>query len=110
MTAKKDFWLVDETGNKALVQGADDRDRLLPLGWSEATEPTGDEQVWMSHPEVENPARFPAGALAQWQVLGWQPGLPPGDRPAEQVVTAVQPLTTNEAAAGGDTTKEKTRG
>jgi hypothetical protein len=99
MTALKKYWLVDQTGTKALVEGDVARDQLLPQGWSVASEPVGEEFVWMRHPEVAGPARFGAGALQVWRVKGWEPAGPPEliIHAAEQSPTAE----TTETAAGG---------
>jgi hypothetical protein len=74
----KTYWLVDATGRKALVAGAAERDRWLPLGWADTTEPAGDELVFARAPGVEQPGVFPASALATvWAPKGWAPGAPP---------------------------------
>lgn len=88
MTDKITTWLVDETGTKALVEGADERDRLLPLGWSETTEPAGDEFVWCRHDGITDPARFPAASLEAWRARGWEPSGPPGSVPAQPLTIA----------------------
>lgn len=111
MTAKKQFWLVDATGTYALADGADQRDLLLPGGWAEAEEPTGEAFVWCRHPEIAAPAKFPASSLAEWATRGWEPGAPPSaadNLPPEVAplaestppVTETKPKTT---AAGGST-------
>lgn len=74
---KKTYWLVDAENNYAAAEGADIRDALLPLGWAEAgREPRNAEFVWCRHPEVADPARFPAESLPVWQVRGWEPSYP----------------------------------
>lgn len=77
MTDKQTYWLVDETGKKALVEGAVERDRFKPLGWADTTEPAGDEFVYHWLDGVTVPALFPAGSLEVWQAKGWKPGPPP---------------------------------
>ena len=78
MTGPKTYWLVDRTGNKALVEGAAERDRWVPLGWAEAEEPTGDELVWASFDGVEQPAQFPHDIFREvWEPKGWTAAAPP---------------------------------
>lgn len=78
MTEKQTYWLVNAEGNKALASGAAERDRLVPLGWAETEEPTGDEFVWARHEGIADPARFPAASFAEvWQPRGWEPSTPP---------------------------------
>lgn len=128
MTDKKTYWLVDTTGKTALVEGAAERDRWVPLGWSETdVEPDGDSLVWASCEGVEEPALFPAGVLAEvWSAKGWTPSAPPepvnpmtGERPArpepvstttataDTTVNAVADTAPAKPAAGGE--KEKNR-
>lgn len=100
--SKNTYWLADEAGNKALVTGADERDRFLPLGWSLAEEPVDNELVWARHEGIADAALFPAQALAAWAAKGWVAGAPPepvnplndGSLP----VTAVTPLVGADAA------------
>lgn len=125
MTNKQTYWLADANGNKALVEGAAERDRWLPVGWTESTEPSGDEKVWCRIDGVQNPALFPAAAIPElWGPKGWAPSAPPepispvtGESalaaPApvpttSAVEAAEQPSTKTAAAASGD--KEKNRG
>lgn len=121
MTEPKTYWLVDRNGDKALVTGADERDRWLPHGWAETEKPAGDEFVWATFPDVADPARFPAEAYYDvWEPKGWVASAPPepvdpitGVRPPRPVPTppAAAPADSSSkqsAATGGD--KEKTRG
>ncbi|GAA2566373.1 hypothetical protein GCM10010435_44440 [Winogradskya consettensis] len=86
-TPKIKTWLVDETGDHALIEGADERDQLLARGWAEASEPTGTQFLWASHEGVEKPARFNALAFPDWAARGWTPSGPPAD--SDLAVTAV---------------------
>ncbi|MEV4197014.1 hypothetical protein [Micromonospora globbae] len=70
-------WMTDGYGNKALMDGAETRDRWKPLGWYEAEEPAGDDRVWMRHQDHGGRAQFPAGVMGLWQQKGWQPSDPP---------------------------------
>lgn len=122
MTEKHRYWLVNAEGENALVEGAAERDRFLPLGWTETTEPVADEWVMARMDGIEQPARFPATAFREvWEPRGWKPAPPAepvspfnGDQPAAQTqAPAVPPLSApsptpkpTTAAAGGDT-KEK---
>jgi hypothetical protein len=120
MSEKQKYWLVDEAGVYARVEGAAQRDRWVPMGHAEADEPIGASMVWAWHEGIETPARFPAEALAVWEAKGWEAGPPPEPLSpfnSDQPVTAVAPLTgapapapaepTTKTAAGGD--KEKNR-
>jgi hypothetical protein len=99
MTTLQTYWLVDETGTKALVEGAAERDRFLPLGWAETAEPTGSEFVWARHEGVADPARFPAETLEAWAVKGWLPGPPPAPFDVfADVPVAVEPQPAAKAA------------
>jgi hypothetical protein len=88
VTEKQTYWLADAEGNHALVTGADERDRWVPLGWEHTdTEPATDARVWAWHADIEHPALFPAESFAAfWEPRGWQAGPPAGgDHPfAEQ--------------------------
>jgi hypothetical protein len=97
------YWLVDATGNKALVEGDDERDRFLPHGWALAEAPSGGEFVWARCEGVADPARFPADNLEAWEAKGWKPGAPP--HPLDGLVApAAVPAAdkpTKTTAAGG---------
>lgn len=109
MTALQKYWLVDETGAKALVEGAEQRDRFLPLGWTETDEPTGTEFVWARCPGVADPARFPAETLEAWATRGWAPGAPPSPfdvlSPAAEPQPARQVTDKQQKPAAGGTEK-----
>lgn len=90
MSKKSTYWLVDEAGIKALVEGADERDRLAPLGWSETTEPAGNDRVWLVHEEHKGGAVFPASIMDVWRQKGWAPGgTPPAVDPLAEASSAV---------------------
>lgn len=118
MTGKNTYWLVDSTGDKALVEGAAERDRWVPHGWAEADEPTDNEFLWASYEGVADPARFPHGIFREvWEPKGWTPSAPPepvdpltGKRPPRPEPTVAAPAETSskaKTAAGGE--KEQTR-
>lgn len=114
--AKNTYWMTDGYGSTALVEGADERDRWKPLGWSEATEPAGDDMVWMAHPESGGRQRFAAAVIEQWQGLGWRPAAPPEPvdvlhdpqlvGQAAPVASAAAPKSTERTAASGTTSRE----
>ncbi|WP_329013233.1 hypothetical protein OG271_04030 [Micromonospora rifamycinica] len=111
--ARTDYWLTDGYGNKALVVGAEERDRWVPLGWAETTEPAGDDMVWMRHAGHGGHAQFAAGVVETWQSLGWEPSAPPepvdvlhDDHLVDVTAPAAEPQTPASKAASG-TPKEK---
>lgn len=115
---KTKYWMTDGYGAKALIEGADQRDRWVPLGWSETGEPVAGERVWMRHPDIAVPALFAAEAVHLWQQKGWEPAAPPepvspfnADQPADVVEpVAVAAPTASPAPAGkasSDSSKEK---
>ncbi len=75
--AKNTYWLTDGFGRKALVDGADQRDRWKPLGWAEGDAPAGDDQVWMQHEAHGGRQLFTASVVSTWEALGWKPSAPP---------------------------------
>lgn len=105
-------WIVDpNSGAKALVDTAAERDCWTEVyGWSTTTEPSGDERVWVHHPDTGGRAVLPAAAIGgYWSALGWAPSAPP-----EPVDTTKDPALvdqTPQPAPAATTTKEtKTRG
>jgi hypothetical protein len=84
------YWLAGPTGEKAVVEGGAERDRLFPHGWRETAAPTDGDFVWMSHPEVEKPGLLPWAAREYWQGIGWAPSAPP-----EPVNPALDPVLTD---------------
>ncbi|MFF0823063.1 hypothetical protein ACFYUR_22100 [Micromonospora haikouensis] len=77
MATKNTYWLADGYGSKALVEGADQRDRWLPLGWTVSGEPADGDMVWMRHAVHSGHAQFSAGVVDTWKALGWEPSPPP---------------------------------
>ncbi|WP_435233367.1 hypothetical protein [Micromonospora aurantiaca (nom. illeg.)] len=116
MTKKQSYWLSDGFGAKALVEGAEQKDRWVPLGWSESDEPAGDDRVWLRHEEHGGRALFPAAAMELWQQKGWQPSDPPepvspfnAPQPAADVSEAPVAAISSPASAGkaSNTSKEQ---
>lgn len=97
--SKNTYWIVDGEGTKALVEGADQRDYWTKVrGWSESSEPTGYEFVWLRNDGLDSaPVRmnWTASQDAVWTDLGFRPGMPPEPEnlaiPAEHPSRAVPP-------------------
>jgi hypothetical protein len=76
--SKSTYWIADLDGNKALVEGVDERDRWVKVhGWTESTEPGPRDFVWLRHDEHGGRQRFVAEAVPLWEVRGWRPAAPP---------------------------------
>lgn len=98
-TDKQGYWLVNEAGVKAFVVGAAERDRWVPLGWTQSSEPTGNEFLYARMDGIADPAKFPAASfLESWGQRGWMPCAPPDpespfvlDAPPVPVSAAEQP-------------------
>lgn len=108
---KQQYWLTDGFGAKALVEGADERDRWKPLGWAGSEEPQPGDRVWMRHEDHGGRAQFAGESLDLWQQKGWHPSDPPAPespfnaaRPADVVETAQTP---SPVPAGKPSLKEK---
>jgi hypothetical protein len=110
MTAKQEYWLVDEiSGEHALVVGADERDRLVRDGWAETAELAGDGTVRIWHEGIETPGLVSKDAYeGLWRHRGWVPGPPPGGvNPAdpEAPAEAEEAKPTIKPASGGSNSK-----
>lgn len=103
MTALQKFWLVDTTGTKALVEGDDERDRFLPLGWALCDPPVGGEFVVVRHAGIAAPGKLAADTLDAWAAKEWAPGAPahPLDGLAAPVAAPAADKPTKTTAAGG---------
>lgn len=113
MSGKNIYWIADTDGTKALVEGAEERDRWVHVhGWAETDEPTGQEFVWVHN---ENPELLPARMNWQaaqdpaWAARGWAPGAPvePVNNAVAHRAAAEQPVPEpvkpiKSTAAGGD--------
>lgn len=81
MSADRKCWVSD--GRTFALVSAEDRDRLVPLGWTVTDKPTeGFVSVWRDG--IEMPGRVTVAGLRDlWGPLGWVAGPPPGSaRPA----------------------------
>jgi hypothetical protein len=108
MTDPKKYWLTDGEDGYAVVAGAEERDRWVPLGWTETDEPTdGWVPIWRDG--IEQPGRVPLSAVRElWGPMGWVVGPPPGGvhpaTPEPPAAAAAEPKP--KSAAGGDAKKE----
>jgi hypothetical protein len=110
--SKNTYWLVDGEGTRALVEGADERDRLVRVhGWTETTAPDSGDFVWLRNEDPAlGPARltWEAAQLPAWAGRGWSPGAPQVGEPApvEAVEPAPKSSPAKAAATSGDKIKE----
>jgi hypothetical protein len=77
MSEPKKYWMVDTEGVKALVVGKEALDFWSTQGWSQTTDPQGQEFVWLQHDQHEGRAKFSAEAVPLWAFNGWHPSDPP---------------------------------
>ena len=78
--AKQTYWITDPNGGaKALVEGAEERDRWVHIqGWSESGEPVSGDMVWAFNPNTGGRAKLPHDPLADyWKGVGFVPSAPP---------------------------------
>ncbi|GHJ11217.1 hypothetical protein TPA0907_55840 [Micromonospora humidisoli] len=110
MTKKTTHWMTDGYGNVALIEGADERDRWKPLGWSETDAPGPGTQVWVRHEETHNRARLPFAALELWRPRGWSECGPPDSADPFHAVDpadVVDPGQVSEPASPAAATKKE---
>lgn len=108
MTSKKSYWLTDGYGTAAQVEGAEERDRWLPLGWQVIDDEdalTGATHVWLKHEGHGGRQRFPVESVELWQAKGWQPSDPPppsdpfnAPAPADVAGPVIPPTESSEPA------------
>lgn len=115
--SKNTYWISDPDGIRALVEGADERDRWTKVhGWAEAEEPDRLDFVWLRH---EDPAlgafrmTWEAAQLDAWAGRGWKPGAPPepvntavAHWPAEAPAAEAPKSSPAKPATSGDKSKE----
>lgn len=78
MTEAKKYWIADAEGVKAIVTGAEAHNLWTAgRGWTDTTEPTGQEWVWLQHDEHRGRAKFSAESAPLWEGRGWFPSDPP---------------------------------
>jgi hypothetical protein len=94
MTEKQTYWMTDTSGVKALVAGADERDRWRPHGYADTADPVAGDLVWLQHDVSGGRQVFAAEAAEQWAGLGWHPSAPP-----EPVDLTKDPMLVDQAPA-----------
>lgn len=103
---KQTYWLADSAGTKLAVEGAQVRDYLAARGWTETSEATGDEFIWVRHPDIAGASRIPVASLEGWQAKGWEmgaAGVPVfEDEPEPPAPTETKPDSKPKPAAGGN--------
>ena len=121
MTSKQTFWIVDPNGGaKALVEGAEERDRWTRVHrWDETGEPVSGDMVWAQNANTGGRTILPWDALTggYWAGVGFAPSAPtepvdltkdPALRDQPQAA-AETPTPSSKPAAGADS-KDVTRG
>jgi len=86
MTDKTTYWIADAEGVKARVVGAEARDEWTKVrGWTDATEPVGQEFQWIRHEGHGGKGVMNHAAALLHEGLGWFPSGPAGyDEPAAE--------------------------
>jgi hypothetical protein len=101
MTEKQTYWIADAEGVKAKVSGAEARDEWTKVrGWSETTEPTGQEFQWIRNADHGGKGVMNHEAVLLHEGLGWFPSGPEGyDEPTDSpAAPAPAPASTKPAA------------
>lgn len=117
MTDKTKYWLRNPAdGTYAVADGAEERDRLIPLGHEVAEEPADPDFVWMRHAGIAEPARMPYGAREHNLARGWTFGAPPApvdftrDPHLVDPAPAAEPAAKSTATAKPATATDKNEG
>lgn len=81
MTSKQTFWIVNPNGGaKALVEGAEERDRWMRVHrWDETSEPVSGDMVWAQNANTGGRATLPWDTLGEggyWHGVGFAPSAP----------------------------------
>jgi hypothetical protein len=103
MTQKQTYWIADAEGVKAKVEGTEARDEWTKVrGWSETTEPVGQEFQWIRNVDHGGKGVMNHEAALLHEGLGWVPSGPEGydDEPVKDspAAPAPAPATTKPAA------------
>jgi hypothetical protein len=101
MTEKKQtYWIADVEGVKACVVGPEARDEWTKVrGWSETTEPVGQEFQWIRNENHGGKGVMNHEAVLLHEGLGWFPSGPDGyDEPAPAPKSSPAP----KSASSGD--------
>jgi len=100
---KNTYWLIGPDNTFVQVEGAARRDQITSDGWTETTEPTGADEVWMRHEVTGVYSLMRAGALDAWQGRGWQYAVPPTRRTEQGVIVALPESVQQPQSAVADT-------
>lgn len=102
MTSKNDYWIQDAEGVKALVSGTDARDEWVRVhGWSETSEPTGQEFQWIRNVDHGGKGVMNHEAVQLHEGLGWVPSGPDGyDDPDDDPAPAKSSASPKSATSG----------
>jgi hypothetical protein len=94
---KNVYWIADQQGVKARVVGAEDRDFWTKVnGWSETTEPVGQEFQWVRNENHGGKGVLNHAAAVLHEGLGWCPSGPEGyDEPTDPPAVASAPVPAN---------------
>ena len=123
MTGTNTYWIADADGTRALVEGADERDRWGQVhGWAEVPEPQPGDFVWLRNEDPSLGAArmtYEAAQLEAWSARGWKPGAPPEptnsatahwaaeEQPKAEPTPAPEPKSSAKASAtSGNKSKE----
>lgn len=114
MTAKNTYWVADHEGVKACVTGAAVRDFWVRVhGYTETTEPTGQEFQWVRNADHGGRGVLNHEAALLHAGLGWFPSDPPpvpGLPEAETDVSAAAPEAAFDKPAAGGIVREVMNG
>jgi hypothetical protein len=109
--AKTKYWMTDGYGAAALVEGVEERDRWLPLGWqliSDEDALAGVTHVWLRHEDHGGRQRFPVEAVELWQTKGWHPSDPPAPQsPFNAAPADIVPAAATESSEPAPSAKTK---
>ena len=112
--SKQKYWIADpNTGVKAVVEGAAERDRWVQVqGWSETDGPAPSDRVWVHNAQTDGRAAMThEAALGLWAGLGWTLSAPPEPLDLTKAPARVDqpPQTTRTASAAAATTSATTK-
>jgi len=99
---KTEYWIADIEGIKAKVAGVEARDEWCRVrGWSETTEPVGQEFQWVRNLDHGGKGVMNHEAAVLHEGLGWVPSGPPGyDEPDPAPESKSSPKPAANATSG----------